>query len=64
MTVLAGVLCISTSTTPPTSRTSGARPGASVIGPEDSDYGKREGSHADRDGNLIRFGSPLRSTSG
>lgn len=34
--------------------------GASVIGPEDFDYGKREGSHVDPDGNLIRFGSPLR----
>lgn len=34
--------------------------GVSVIGPEDYDYGKREGSHVDPDGNLIRFGSPLR----
>ncbi|MGQ0826535.1 MAG: VOC family protein [Actinomycetota bacterium] len=25
----------------------------------DTDYGKREGSHTDQDGNLIRFGSPL-----
>jgi hypothetical protein len=32
-----------------------------VIGPEDFDYGKREGSHVDVDGNLIRFGSPLRA---
>lgn len=34
--------------------------GLSVIGPEDYEYGKREGSHVDPDGNLIRFGSPLR----
>jgi hypothetical protein len=34
--------------------------GLSVIGPEDFDYGKREGSQIDLDGNLIRFGSPLR----
>ena len=33
--------------------------GLSVIGPDDMDYGKREGSHVDPDGNLIRFGSPL-----
>ncbi len=31
-----------------------------VSGPENHDYGKREGTHTDRDGNLIRFGSPLR----
>ncbi len=34
--------------------------GVEVIGPADFDYGKREGSHTDPDGNLIRFGSPLR----
>jgi predicted enzyme related to lactoylglutathione lyase len=34
--------------------------GVEVIGPDDYDYGKREGSHTDPDGNLIRFGSPLR----
>lgn len=34
--------------------------GLVVSGPEDYDYGKREGSHVDPDGNLIRFGSPLR----
>ena len=34
--------------------------GAELAGPADFDYGKREGSHADPDGNLIRFGSPLR----
>ena len=33
--------------------------GVAVVGPEDFDYGKREGSHVDPDGNLIRFGSPL-----
>lgn len=35
--------------------------GVSVIDPEDFDYGKREGSHVDPDGNLIRFGSPVRT---
>ena len=34
--------------------------GVGLIGPDDFDYGKREGSHVDPDGNLIRFGSPLR----
>lgn len=33
--------------------------GMEVIGPQDYDYGKREGSHVDLDGNLIRFGSPV-----
>jgi uncharacterized glyoxalase superfamily protein PhnB len=33
--------------------------GLGVVGPEDTTYGKREGSHTDPDGNLIRFGSPL-----
>jgi predicted enzyme related to lactoylglutathione lyase len=33
--------------------------GVAVVGPEDYGYGKREGSHTDPDGNLIRFGSPL-----
>ena len=33
--------------------------GMEVVGPDDYDYGKREGSHVDPDGNLIRFGSPL-----
>jgi catechol 2,3-dioxygenase-like lactoylglutathione lyase family enzyme len=36
--------------------------GVEVVGPEDFDYGKREGSHTDPDGNLIRFGSPLRAS--
>jgi hypothetical protein len=35
------------------------RAGLEVVGPEDFDYGKREGSHLDPDGNLIRFGSPI-----
>ena len=35
--------------------------GMQVAGPDDYDYGKREGSHVDQDGNLLRFGSPLRS---
>jgi hypothetical protein len=34
--------------------------GAAVVGPVDMDHGKHEGSHVDPDGNLIRFGSPLR----
>src|SRR5438045_2597716 len=34
--------------------------GMNLIGPNDYDYGKREGSHRDPDGNLLRFGSPLR----
>lgn len=33
--------------------------GLVVSGPEDFDYGKREGSHVDVDGNVLRFGSPL-----
>jgi catechol 2,3-dioxygenase-like lactoylglutathione lyase family enzyme len=37
--------------------------GLDVAGPEDYDYGKREGSHVDPDGNRIRFGSPLRHPS-
>jgi hypothetical protein len=34
--------------------------GIEIAGPEDQDYGKREGFHVDPDGNLIRFGSPIR----
>jgi hypothetical protein len=34
--------------------------GLEVVGPADEDYGKREGSHTDLEGNLIRFGSALR----
>jgi catechol 2,3-dioxygenase-like lactoylglutathione lyase family enzyme len=37
--------------------------GLEVDGPRDYDYGKREGSHLDPDGNLIRFGSPIRPDS-
>jgi hypothetical protein len=33
--------------------------GVAVVGPQDFDYGKREGSHTDPDGNVIRFGSPI-----
>jgi predicted enzyme related to lactoylglutathione lyase len=33
--------------------------GEGVIGPDDYDYGKREGSHVDPDGNELRFGSPI-----
>ena len=36
------------------------RAGIEVDGPRDEDYGKREGSIADPDGNVIRFGSPIR----
>jgi catechol 2,3-dioxygenase-like lactoylglutathione lyase family enzyme len=35
--------------------------GVTVEGPSDEDYGKREGQHVDPDGNLIRFGSPIRT---
>jgi uncharacterized glyoxalase superfamily protein PhnB len=34
--------------------------GIEVSGPRDEDYGKREGSISDPDGNVIRFGSPIR----
>jgi glyoxalase/bleomycin resistance protein/dioxygenase superfamily protein len=34
--------------------------GIEVHGPRDEDYGKREGSVIDPDGNVIRFGSPIR----
>jgi catechol 2,3-dioxygenase-like lactoylglutathione lyase family enzyme len=33
--------------------------GIDLVDPQDFEYGKREGSHIDPDGNLIRFGSPL-----
>jgi catechol 2,3-dioxygenase-like lactoylglutathione lyase family enzyme len=32
--------------------------GVSVTGPSDQEYGKREGTVTDPDGNTIRFGSP------
>jgi uncharacterized glyoxalase superfamily protein PhnB len=34
--------------------------GAEIVEPQDFEWGKHEGSHRDPDGNLIRFGSPLR----
>jgi hypothetical protein len=34
--------------------------GLEVDGPRDEDYGRREGSVTDPDGNVIRFGSPIR----
>jgi uncharacterized glyoxalase superfamily protein PhnB len=34
--------------------------GIDVDGPRDEDYGKREGQITDPDGNVIRFGSPIR----
>ena len=37
---------------------------AGLVEPQDFDYGKHEGSHSDPDGNLIRFGSPLRPPRG
>lgn len=36
------------------------RAGIEVDGPRDEDYGKREGSVTDPDGNVIRFGSTTR----
>jgi catechol 2,3-dioxygenase-like lactoylglutathione lyase family enzyme len=34
--------------------------GIALVDPRDCEWGMREGSHQDPDGNLIRFGSPLR----
>ena len=34
--------------------------GIEVDGPRDEDYGMREGSITDPDGNVVRFGSPIR----
>lgn len=34
--------------------------GVELVEPQDYEWGKHEGSHRDPDGNLIRFGSPLR----
>lgn len=34
--------------------------GGRLVAAEDTDYGLREGAHIDPDGNLLRFGSPLR----
>ena len=36
------------------------RAGIEVDGPRDEDHGKREGSVTDPDGNVLRFGSPIR----
>jgi catechol 2,3-dioxygenase-like lactoylglutathione lyase family enzyme len=36
------------------------RAGLEVDGPRNEDYGRREGSTTDPDGNVIRFGSPIR----
>ncbi len=33
------------------------------VAPIDTDYGLREGSHVDPDGNVVRFGSPLNGSS-
>jgi catechol 2,3-dioxygenase-like lactoylglutathione lyase family enzyme len=33
------------------------------VAPSDTDYGLREGSHVDPDGNVVRFGSPLNGSS-
>jgi predicted enzyme related to lactoylglutathione lyase len=35
--------------------------GLMVDGPHTQEYGRREGSVTDPDGNVIRFGSPIRS---
>jgi catechol 2,3-dioxygenase-like lactoylglutathione lyase family enzyme len=34
--------------------------GADVRGPEDTEWGQHEGVHIDPDGNVIRFGSPMK----
>jgi catechol 2,3-dioxygenase-like lactoylglutathione lyase family enzyme len=34
--------------------------GAEIRLPEDTDWGKHEGAHVDPDGNVIRFGSPMK----
>lgn len=31
------------------------------VAPVDTDYGLREGAHVDADGNLLRYGSPLKA---
>jgi catechol 2,3-dioxygenase-like lactoylglutathione lyase family enzyme len=35
--------------------------GAEVHGPEDTEWGQHEAAHVDPDGNVIRFGSPIRA---
>jgi uncharacterized glyoxalase superfamily protein PhnB len=37
------------------------RAGAEVHGPEDTPWGQHEGAMVDPDGNVIRFGAPIRS---
>ena len=54
------VLSTSTARTPTGWPRSGRQAGIEVDGPRDEDYGKREGFVTDPDGNVIRFGSPLR----
>jgi len=39
-----------------------ARPAGRLVAPVDTDYGLREGTHVDPDGNLLRFGSSLSRT--
>jgi predicted enzyme related to lactoylglutathione lyase len=34
--------------------------GAAVSLPQDTDWGQHEGAHIDPDGNVIRFGSPMK----
>jgi hypothetical protein len=50
-----------TSATPMPSTPNGRRLGVAgeLVAPFDTDYGLREGSHVDPDGNVIRFGSPI-----
>ena len=54
------VLSTSTAMKPTGWLKSGDRRGSKCDGPRDEDYGKREGSVTDPDGNVIRFGSPIR----
>jgi len=32
--------------------------------PEDTEWGQHEGAHVDPDGNVIRFGSPIKHSTG
>jgi catechol 2,3-dioxygenase-like lactoylglutathione lyase family enzyme len=38
--------------------------GVAVHVPEDTDWGMHEGAHVDPDGNVIRFGSPMKRSRG
>lgn len=38
--------------------------GAVVNLPEDTEWGQHEGAHVDPDGNVIRFGSPIKHSTG